>query len=229
MRRFLSLPVAALCVAGVACGAAQTTEIDPLRRAVEIETTACGHASRTRGSGVVVGDGRVLTAAHVVVGAGDVTVTHAGERRVAEIAVLDVTRDLAVLAVQGVALPVIETADAAAGERVAIVDGVSSGTIDAGVRRRVLIDIDDVRGADRHERDGYELDAEIGGGDSGAGVFDGDGRLVAIVFAEPTERDAITYAVGGRELALVLGAHDRRYECRPESSRVVELERSEAT
>ncbi len=202
---------------------ADVEPVDPAARAVEITTTACGHASRTGGSGVVVGERRVLTAAHVVVGAGTVMVTHASRDHEARLVHLDVTRDLALLDAADVGLSAVEIGDVAAGEQVTIVDAASSGSVDAVVRRRVVIDIDEVRGTERHERDGYELDATISSGDSGAGVFDARGRLAAIVFAEPTERDGITYAVGGAELDAVLGAEERRYECRPDLSRVVEV------
>lgn len=216
----LAIVWCAACAAAPADGGA---DVDPADRAAEITTTACGHASRTTGSGVVVGDRRVLTAAHVVVGAGSATIAHDGRAHEARVVHLDVTRDLAVLDVAGIRLPAVELGDVDDGERVRIVDAASSGTLDVTVRRRVVIDIEEVRGAQRHERDGYELDAAIRGGDSGAGVFDERGRLTAIVFAEPTANEAITYAVGGAELAAVLGADDRHYACAPERSRIVEV------
>lgn len=188
-----------------------------------ITTTACGDASRTTGSGVVVGPANVLTAAHVVVGATDVVVD--GEEGV--VFFLDPTRDLALLKVPGVgdgadSIDPDDLAELAAGDDVSVAGGATSGTVAARVARRVVMEVDDVRATTRSEREGYELDAAIAGGDSGAGVYGADGRLAGIVFAVPTERDDATYAVGAAEIRAVLTSTDHReHRCDPASSRLV--------
>jgi S1-C subfamily serine protease len=223
--------VVAIMASVAACGSdepARDASIDPAERAVTIETTACGDASRTKGSGIVVGDARVLTAAHVVVGAGSVVVHSPGGIVDARLVHLDVTRDLAVLDVPRVGVAPVVLADFEADDEVTIVGRSSSGLIKAVVRRPVLMDVDDVRGTERHRRDGYELDAAISGGDSGSGVFDSTGRLGGIVFAEPTGRESTTFVVGATEVAVALDAEERPYECRPALSRVIDVG-SEAT
>ncbi len=169
-------------------------------RAVTLRTTACGDASGTVGTGVVVGQAVVLTAAHVVVGATDVFVD--GEP--ATVFLLDRTRDLALIKAPSVDAPPVELTDVEAGDAVRVVGGATSGTVDASVVRRLVMDVDDVRSTSRSTRTGYELDAAIAGGDSGAGVFDGDGRLAGVVFAFPSARSDATFVVDASEIRTVL-------------------------
>lgn len=192
----------------------------PEDRAVTIRTTGCGHASATTGSGVVVDRALVLTAAHVVAGATDVFVGESAEP--ATVFLLDRTRDLALIKAPSVVATPIELAGAAAGEPVRVVGGATSGTVDATVERVLSIDVDDVRSTSRSVRSGFELDAAIDGGDSGAGVFDGDGRLVGVVFAVPTARSDATFAVAATEVAAVLSAPAAgEHRCDPSTSRLV--------
>lgn len=209
-------------------------------RAVSIRTTACGDASHTVGSGVVIGDGTVLTAAHVVVAATDLVVAAVHEQRAtdapvatdgptpttdelpATVVLLDHSRDLALLEVAGVEAEPVELVELDAGDRVRIVGGASTGTVDAEVERRVVMDVDDVRRTTRSERAGYELDAGIAGGDSGAGVYDADNRLAGVVFAVPTARGDATFAVGAREIDAVISTAARaEHRCDPARSQMV--------
>jgi S1-C subfamily serine protease len=228
------LAAGALLVAS--CGT-DAPDVAPEERAVSLRTTACGDASRTRGSGVVVGDGTVLTAAHVVVGADEVFVageTGSGSSLLgdggapedvevhARVVLLDLTRDLAVLEVSTSDADPIDLGQAEDGDVVRVVGGASSGTVEATVERRVSMEVDDVRSQSRSRRSGYELDVAIAGGDSGAGVYDADGRLVGIVFATPTQRSGASFAVGAAEIEAVLGAPDHTvHRCDAAESRVV--------
>lgn len=211
------LAAAAVVLAG--CGGSDGAATTPEERAVTIATTACGHASATAGSGVVVADERVLTAAHVVAGAGDVRVTRGAHTVAGEIVVLDRGRDLAVLRVPGLAASPVATTQLATGERADVLGG-SSGPTEATVTRRLQMTVDDVRGLDRSRRAGYELDVRIEGGDSGAGLFAGD-RLAGIVFAVPVER-AATFAVRAEEVEAVLDdGSERPHACDPAASLVI--------
>lgn len=189
----------------------------PGDRAVTITTTACGDASATTGSGVILDQALVLTAGHVVVGATDVLV----DEEPATVFLLDRTRDLALLKAPSVDATRIELADVESGDQVRVVGGARSGTVAASVERLLVMDVDDVRDTSRSTRAGYELDAAIAGGDSGAGVFDGDDRLVGIVFAVPTARSAATFAVDDTEIAAVLAATDvGEHRCDPARSQL---------
>jgi S1-C subfamily serine protease len=207
----------------VVASCSQDLTTTPEQRAVTLSTDACGHASKTTGSGVIVGAEDVLTAAHVVVGASEVRVAvEVGPPVVATIVLLDTVLDLAVLRVPGVTATEVEFAAAVAGDELTIVDAASSGSVNAEVLRRVTMVVDEVRGTAKAPRSGYELLAEIDGGDSGAGVFAADDRLAGIVFAASTQRDGIAWVTHADELAAVLGQPgDAHYVCDPDASRVV--------
>lgn len=218
--RFAALVVALVFVALLsACG---SSGVDPNDRAVAVATTACGDASKTVGSGVVVGPGRVLTAAHVVVGATAVGVDTGIDMVPADIAVLDATRDLAIVTVDPDALPTdadIELTDAVAGDTLTVI-GATSGVVELAVDRVLSLRADNVREPGRSLRAGYELGATLLPGDSGAGVFDAAGNLVAIVFSGPEARDGRVFAVGADEIRAVLGAPSAEWICEPADSRV---------
>ncbi len=100
---------------GAACSAHARSTSE--QRAVIVPTEACGHASKTTGSGIIGGPGEVLTAAHGVIGASRVSVaTGSGPMVSAGIAWLDPTRDLAVLSVSGVLADEVELAFAEGGQ-----------------------------------------------------------------------------------------------------------------
>lgn len=219
MSRVTWLAVAVMLCAAACADAGPST--GPIERAVVVETEACGHASGTTGSGVIVGDGEVITAAHVVIGASEVRVLAGSDPVVAMVIRLDVTTDLALLRVPRVAATEVEVVEVATEDAVTVVGGASSGTVDATATRRLLMDVDDVRSQTRSQRAGFELDAAILPGDSGAGVFDSQGRLVGIVFAVPTERSGSTFAVRAQEIAAILAAPDREYRCDARASRLI--------
>lgn len=199
-------------------------------RVVVVATTRCGTASPTSGVGVIVDDDLVLTAAHVVVGAGSVTISDSereSEREsaststalVAEIVLVDATRDLALLRVPNLLGEPVELGTAVAGDLlVAPLPGARRAT--AIVRRAVAINIDDVRASTRSRRAGYELRGALVPGDSGAGLFDDEDRLVGIFFSRSVSRDVV-FAVGATEIATVLSALRMPYVCDLDASRVV--------
>lgn len=220
IRRAVLCTVSLLLVAS-ACSSDDA--LTPEERAVGVYTTACGHASKTTGSGIVVDDERVVTVAHVVIGATDVSVTAAdGLTRPATIVHVDTLRDLAVLKVEQLAAGPVGLVDLEMGDG-AVAVGMASGSVPAEVLRRVTLSVDEVRGTERSRRSGYELAASIDGGDSGAGLFDRDGRLVGVVFAVPTERDGIAWATGSSEIAAMLDevVDGTEYRCDADAARVV--------
>lgn len=221
MRLALLVLLAAAFLFG-GCGSSASDPVDPSERAVAIATTACGDASKTVGSGVVVGPGRVLTAAHVVVGATSVNVATGSGTSAAQIVVVDATRDLAILTVEPDLLPTDEPVElAAAGPGDPLVAlGATSGVVDLSVDRVLTLRADNVRQPGRTDRSGYELDASLLPGDSGAGVFNNDGSLVAVVFSGPADRDGRVFAVSADEIEAALAAPPADWRCDPEESRV---------
>ncbi len=161
---------------------------------------------------VVVDDGLVLTAAHVVAGAaGPVTVRlGTGAEEAGTIVGFDPARDLAALAVPaGFGRPV-ELGQAGPGVTGQILSVGREGAV-VGVRHEVLRVItatgDDIYGDGDVSRQALELAADTLPGMSGGGVFDADGALLGIVFAESRERP-VTYAVAGAEIEAFLAGVD---------------------
>ena len=211
-----SLLMAAAC-ADEGTAAPPTAAVESTDRAVVVSTTACGHASGTTGSGTRVDDTRVLTAAHVVIGAGTVAVD--GEP--ATVIALDPTTDLALLRSAGPELPPLRLAEPASTGTPAEVHGATSGDLRVTVERTATLVVDDVRGVGQSRRSGYVLDAAIDGGDSGAGLHTPDG-LVGVVFATSTAATTTAYAVDTTEIRDFLDtASEREHACDPSRSRIV--------
>jgi len=171
-----------------------------LAAAVWVRAAGCRPGEALTGSGSVVGDGLVATVAHVVAGSTSVSVTDAGgTERPATVVGLDVVNDLALLAVDGLDATPLPLGTLAAGDRAVFVvhDGAGRATAEpAAVVRRADLSMADLYGQGTHVRPGFELDAEVSPGDSGAVLVGGDGRAGAVVFA--AGRDGVTAGTGDR-------------------------------
>ena len=225
MRRALSVGFALSAVLLAACApAVERHAPTPEERAVVVETTGCGDAGDRRGSGFVAGDGVVVTAAHLVVRADVLTASVAGAEPVrASLRYVDLDRDVAVLTIPPTGHATVRTAFASAGDEGSIVGSASSGTVSYEVDRVVDLTIERVLGTDLAMRRGYDLDAVTGEGDSGAGVYDTESRLVGMVFAV-SEIDGSTWATAASEIEPVIEAAAEAasfLECDPGQSRVV--------
>jgi len=198
-------------------------EFSPAQRAVRIETTGCGFAPGRTGSGVAIGESLVLTVAHLVARADEVvaSVGH-GEEVKAAIIAIDLSLDLAVLRVPPDEVPAVDMARAAAGDQGLIVGGAASGTVPFEVKDVVSLSIEEILGTDRHTRLGYELEAMTTTGDSGAGAYDAENRLIGIVFATGEDGES-SWITGGAEIERFLAAHEAGITpivCDPEASRL---------
>lgn len=202
--------VAAALVAG--CGSSQqgshsaTTaqSQDPTQRAVRLETVGCGFASGRTGSGVAIGDGLVISVAHLIVRAKSVQAQVYGQEfGDVGVAAVDLRRDLAVLRLGSDATLPVEMSAADKGARGRIVGGSASGTVAFEVKGVVDLTIEEVLGTARYSRRGYEVEAMTADGDSGAGAYDDQNRLIGIVFA--TGQDgATTWLTASSELEKFL-------------------------
>jgi S1-C subfamily serine protease len=167
--------VAVLAVTLLACGGA------PERPGVvEVRVwSASGVAQRA--TGTVVGDGRVLTVEHVLAGARRIEVD--GQR--ATVVRRRPELDLAELR-SGVTGPPVRYGEAGRDLRVLTLHGARAATLN----RRVGVHLAGAPG----RRPSLDLAARIVAGDSGAPVVDRAGRVVGVVYARSTRRDA-AYAV----------------------------------
>ena len=152
-------------------------------RGPAIVNVAVGHE---RARGFVAGDERVVTAAHVLEGAGAVTV----DGRAATIVRLDRRNDLALLRVPGLE-----------GEAPRLGGGDTTRVLDrpAPIVRHVTARVD--RGA---PRPALIVRAAVAAGDSGAPLVTDSGRVAGVVFARSRTRASTAYAVDAAPLAALL-------------------------
>jgi S1-C subfamily serine protease len=148
-----------------------------------IAPSVVGIGSRLRGSGVVIGDGQVLTNAHNVRG-DEVTVSFAGGRTATgNVSGIDVDGDLAVIAVDTAGASPIAWAD---GEGPAVGSIVFGAAATAGGGARVTFG--SVSGIERSFRGpggrriggSLEHTAPLAPGSSGGPLLDADGRLIGL-------------------------------------------------
>lgn len=185
---------------GVAAAQASILRIDAL--AME-----CGRSQE--GTGWVVGDDLVVTNAHVVAGAEQVTLTVAGRRVIGQVVAFDPDRDLAVLSAR---LPVSAAPLRLAGELShgdsAVVAGYPGGgpyrVQAARVRGAVTARGDDIYGTSGVTRELYALRAQVRPGNSGGPLLTPDGAVAGVIFARSLDDSATAYALTLDELRPVL-------------------------
>ncbi len=176
------------CAAAPACGDGG----EPAGNAtVSVAARGC-RPTATAAMGVVVGDGLVATVAHAVAGEEEITVHDAdGVAHGATVVAIDAGLDAAVLRVDGLGT-------------------VTGGTdLPVEVVRSVTIRTTDIYGEGEHLRPGLELAGVVQPGDSGAPVFDDDGRLVGLVWARSRERDDRAWALTIDAIAPLVDAARR--------------------
>lgn len=177
---------------------------------LRIDALALACDRSQEGTGWIVAPGLVVTNAHVVAGAEQVSVTSGGHRLDATVVAFDPRRDLAVLSVRklsGAALPLgPDLTDNA----VAAVAGYPEGgpyTVGAArVRGELRAEGDDIYGASGVTREVYALRAEIRPGNSGGPLLTPQGAVSGVVFARSLDDSQTAYALTLAELRPVLSA-----------------------
>ncbi len=191
-------------------------------RSVEVTTTACGVASRTNGTAVLFGESHVLTAAHLVIGAGSVSVRIDGTELDADVIGLDRRTDLALLDVAGVRSRPLELGNPRAGD--AVIFAPHGGESQwAEITRTLEIRIEEERSTTRSSRFGFELDTSVSLGDSGSGVYNDNGELLGLIFGRSTTRENRSFAVRSSEIEELLAAPARQFVCNPAESQILPI------
>ncbi len=159
-----------------------------------------------------MGDGQILTAAHVVLGSSSIDVTTPEDARYSgQVVAIDAKRDLALIQIADDELHPVTFAIAAVGDK-AVVE-TRSASVDVSISQTVLLDMAEIGGSERSERRGIRLDGTTASGDSGSGLFTADG-LAGLVFATTTDDDAVTWATGSSEIETFLTeATPQHYSC----------------
>ncbi len=179
---------------------------------VLVRGTACGR--RMEGSGFSAADDVVVTNAHVVAGARNITVMRP-DRRVlsAQVQVFDPRRDLAVLSAPGLNQPPLPLGEADPGDEGAVF-GHPRGQIPVAVHPARIEDERTAVGRDLYnqsqtERRVFFLAANLAPGDSGGPLVDPDGAVVGVAFAIAPDQPSTAYALTDEEVRPVL-AQPRR-------------------
>ena len=139
---------------------------------------------------------------------------------------LDTRLDLAAIRLDEASHQPVGTTRAAKGARGHIVDGSVSGTVPFEVNDIVEVSIEEVLGTQRYKRIGYEVDAATARGDSGAGAYNEEGRLIGVVFAFSTEPQ-VTWLTSSEELMRFLDIvrdKEQTWQCDSDRSRLAVAE-----
>jgi S1-C subfamily serine protease len=170
-----------------------------LAGSIRIEAAGCGPTERN-GMATAIDDGLLVTAAHVVAGADTVEVVDAGGRRsTAAVVTFDPVLDIAALraADAHVASVPIRQERAATDERGAVVVSDVDDALDwveVTVVRRATIETTDIYRDTDVSRSGFEIEASIEPGDSGAAVHL-PGGIAGIVWARSTVNPDRAWAI----------------------------------
>ncbi len=194
-------------------------------RAVRLEVGGCGHADASRGSGLALADDLVLTAAHVVASGGPIDIVVDGHSHQGDLVAYDPSRDLALVrpAPRLAAVPPAPTSGTLAeGEPGQIVGAATTGDVAATVTEVLIVEMDDVREPTRSTRRAYLTEAETAPGDSGAGFYDPDGRLIGLLFAVSTTDEARSWVTAASEIDAFLIDEESTgsFACDPDRSKV---------
>ncbi len=159
---------------------------DATTRVVKVLGTACGVG--VEGTGWVAANDLVVTAAHVVAGEDNTMIRIPGQalQRLADVVVLDVHNDVAVLHVDGLGLRPLPLADPVSGAAVAIIGYPLDGGLRAtpgriGLTATVLTQ--DALGHGPVTRTITAVAGEVEHGDSGGPAVDAAGRVQSSIFA----------------------------------------------
>jgi S1-C subfamily serine protease len=184
------------------------------RSVLKVATSSSQCGTSTYGSAVMVSEERVATNAHVVAGAGRITVRGPDRRtRGARLVYLDRATDLAILYVPGLSAPVPRWRDGSQRGLEGAVAGYPGGgrlTLrGARVRGQATIDDDSGRG----QRDVLVFQGLVEPGNSGGPLLDLDGRVLGLVFANSSVDDRTGFALAPEEVRPVIAeTRDARAE-----------------
>ncbi|MCX6510271.1 MAG: MarP family serine protease [Actinobacteria bacterium] len=177
------------------------------RSVVKVEGPACNKLQD--GSGFVIGDGLIVTNAHVVAGERSTNILRDDGRRFdGTVIAFDPARDLAVVRVSGFDRPPLPLSNAKS-------EGTSGGVFGHPggeplriapfkVARLINATGRDIYGSSKTERKVLEISATLRPGDSGSALVNQQGEVVGIAFAIARDIPNVAYALTPSELQATL-------------------------
>jgi S1-C subfamily serine protease len=181
-----------------------------LRTAVESVVKITGRApacnQEQSGSGFVVAGNRVLTNAHVVSGVTDpVVIAPNGQALTGRVTFFDPKRDLAVVAVRGLAArPLTVAPSPDVGDDAGYPFGGPFTEGGAKVVQTGEVSVPDVVGKGRTAREIAAIAADVEQGNSGGPLLTPNGRVIGLVFAKSTSQTDLGYAMTPGEFGAIV-------------------------
>lgn len=178
---------------------------DAAHSVVKVSSMAYSCQKVTAGSGFVIAPGRVMTNAHVVAGADDLTVSVDGREHDAVVVMFDSSEDISILDVPGLQAPPLDFAqDVAMTGTDAVVLGYPGGgpfvAYPARVREAIELKAPDLYRALTVRRDVYAIRGMVRSGDSGGPLIDRDGRVLGMNFAAATHDPEIGFVLTAKQI-----------------------------
>ena len=189
------------------------TDTEALRRAAasvpRIAANAPACRASSTGSGFMIGEGLVMTNAHVVAGARDVVVEAPGELpRTAQVVYFDAETDVAVLAAPGVSAPALPFTVTPEGGSTVFFQGYPYGgpqvTRSAAVLSTTHTVMHGTDGSVMPPRSVARIAGDVNPGNSGGPLLDADGAVVGMIFAQADGVPNIGFALTMEEVAPVI-------------------------
>jgi S1-C subfamily serine protease len=172
--------------------------VQPSVLKIHAKAPACERA--LEGSGFVIAPQRVMTNAHVVAGASEVTV-ESGERTLnARVVYYDSDTDVAVLSVSGLTAPTMAFADqdAESGQDSIVLGYPLDGPYTASparIRDRISLSGPDIYDSRTVTRDVFTLRALVRSGNSGGPLVDTEGQVIGVVFGAAVDNSDTGFAL----------------------------------
>jgi len=168
------------------------------------------------GSGFLVGDGEVMTSAHVVEGSRQVSIQYGREQRITgTVEHLDADRDLALISVpslHGEPLAFFDLGTLKAGGECVVI-GSPLG-LDQSVSRGIVSNPDRRAGGVRL----IQIDAPVNPGNSGGPIMDNEGRVIGIVTMKLGGTEGMGFGVAYDELhSFLTESHNGSWAYSPEA------------
>lgn len=173
---------------------------------VKIRAIAPSCQKVLEGSGFVLSPDRVMTNAHVVAGANNVTVEASGNPYDATVVSYDPSVDIAILAVPNLPPPPLAFADGAVkGGTDALVLGYPGGggfvATPARVREIIELSGPDIYRDATVNREVYTIRATVEQGNSGGPLIDLNGKVLGVVFGAAVDNNDTGFVLTAKEVA----------------------------